>query len=76
MIVNYDRNVQFIVQATDQIELQGQSQINKLGYFTTKKRKCQCILIFDFQAICSRRSTDTAEDFVEGLRHFDKGPVL
>ena len=25
-----------------------------------------------FQAICSRRSTDTTEDFVEGLRHFDK----
>jgi len=25
-----------------------------------------------FQAICSRQSTDTAEDFVEGLRHFDK----
>eukprot|EP00096_Caligus_rogercresseyi_P003628 TRINITY_DN1691_c0_g1_i1.p1 TRINITY_DN1691_c0_g1~~TRINITY_DN1691_c0_g1_i1.p1 ORF type:complete len:152 (+),score=62.39 TRINITY_DN1691_c0_g1_i1:194-649(+) len=24
------------------------------------------------QAICSRRSSDTAEDFVEGLRHFDK----
>jgi hypothetical protein len=24
------------------------------------------------QAICSRRSTDTTEDFVEGLRHFDK----
>ena len=23
-------------------------------------------------AICQRRSTDTAEDFVEGLRHFDK----
>merc|ERR1711982_295446 len=23
-------------------------------------------------AICSRRSTDTADDFVEGLRHFDK----
>ncbi|TRY72447.1 hypothetical protein TCAL_13626 [Tigriopus californicus] len=25
-----------------------------------------------FQAICGRRSTDTTEDFVEGLRHFDK----
>ena len=24
------------------------------------------------QAICSRRSSDTTEDFVEGLRHFDK----
>lgn len=24
------------------------------------------------QAICSRRSTDTSEDFIEGLRHFDK----
>jgi len=24
------------------------------------------------QAICGRRSTDTTEDFVEGLRHFDK----
>lgn len=24
------------------------------------------------QAICSRRSSDTSEDFVEGLRHFDK----
>nr|ACO12657.1 Myosin-2 essential light chain [Lepeophtheirus salmonis] len=24
------------------------------------------------QAICSRRSSDTAEGFVEGLRHFDK----
>ena len=23
-------------------------------------------------AICQRRSTDTTEDFVEGLRHFDK----
>ena len=25
------------------------------------------------QAIMARRSTDTSEDFVEGLRHFDKG---
>ena len=25
-----------------------------------------------FQAICSRRSTDTSDDFIEGLRHFDK----
>jgi len=24
------------------------------------------------QAICGKRSTDTTEDFVEGLRHFDK----
>merc|ERR1712037_908098 len=24
------------------------------------------------QAICSRRSTDTTDDFIEGLRHFDK----
>jgi len=24
------------------------------------------------QAICSRRSTDTSDDFIEGLRHFDK----
>ena len=24
------------------------------------------------QAICSRRSSDTSEDFIEGLRHFDK----
>ncbi len=24
------------------------------------------------QAICQRRSDDTGEDFVEGLRHFDK----
>ena len=24
------------------------------------------------QAICKNRSTDTAEDFIEGLRHFDK----
>ncbi|CAB4064582.1 MYL6 [Lepeophtheirus salmonis] len=24
------------------------------------------------EPICSRRSSDTAEDFVEGLRHFDK----
>ena len=24
------------------------------------------------QAIMARRSTDTSEDFVEGLRHFDK----
>ena len=25
-----------------------------------------------FQAICQKRNNDTAEDFVEGLRHFDK----
>ena len=25
-----------------------------------------------FKAICSRRSTDTSDDFIEGLRHFDK----
>merc|ERR1712079_766193 len=24
------------------------------------------------QAICQKRNNDTAEDFVEGLRHFDK----
>merc|ERR1711872_344611 len=24
------------------------------------------------QAICSRRSTDTSDDFIEGLRHFDR----
>ena len=29
-------------------------------------------LIFAFKAICSRRSTDTSDDFIEGLRHFDK----
>ena len=29
-------------------------------------------LIFDIKAICSRRSTDTSDDFIEGLRHFDK----
>ena len=28
------------------------------------------------QAICSRRSTDTSDDFIEGLRHFDKVLVL
>ena len=31
--------------------------------------------IFKFvfvQAICSRSSNDTSEDFIEGLRHFDK----
>merc|ERR1712024_429602 len=27
---------------------------------------------FNVQAICSRRSTDTSDDFIEGLRHFDK----
>ena len=26
----------------------------------------------NIQAICSRRSTDTSDDFIEGLRHFDK----
>ena len=31
------------------------------------------INVFSFpQAICSRRSSDTSEDFIEGLRHFDK----
>ncbi len=29
-------------------------------------------LSFAFKAICSRRSTDTSDDFIEGLRHFDK----
>ena len=29
-----------------------------------------------FKAICSRRSTDTSDDFIEGLRHFDKVLVL
>ena len=28
------------------------------------------------QAICSRRSTDTSDDFIEGLRHFDKVPTV
>ena len=27
---------------------------------------------FAIKAICSRRSTDTSDDFIEGLRHFDK----
>ena len=27
---------------------------------------------FFSKAICSRRSTDTSDDFIEGLRHFDK----
>ena len=30
------------------------------------------IIVCIFQAICQKRNNDTAEDFVEGLRHFDK----
>jgi myosin light chain 6 len=30
------------------------------------------VLTSSLQTICSRRSTDTCDDFVEGLRHFDK----
>ena len=28
--------------------------------------------ILYIQAICGRSSTDTSDDFIEGLRHFDK----
>ena len=45
----------------------------KCGTFTTY---CESLLwlnqSLNFQAICSRRSTDTSDDFIEGLRHFDK----
>lgn len=29
-------------------------------------------MLYLFQAISKARSADTAEDFIEGLRHFDK----
>lgn len=32
----------------------------------------QSISINSFQAISKQRSGDTADDFIEGLRHFDK----
>lgn len=31
-----------------------------------------CLIVFTFQQISKSRSADTADDFIEGLRHFDK----
>ena len=38
----------------------------------SNKEEISKLNIFFSKAICSRRSTDTSDDFIEGLRHFDK----
>ena len=42
--------------------------IKRTHLFMYSRPKPICL----FKAICSRRSTDTSDDFIEGLRHFDK----
>lgn len=37
----------------------------------TKNEYAQLVILI-FQAISKQRSGDTADDFIEGLRHFDK----
>ena len=46
----------------------GKGTFQRLYLFMYSRPKPICL----FKAICSRRSTDTSDDFIEGLRHFDK----
>merc|ERR1719420_387654 len=56
-----------------QVDLVDESEVKKLVVeHRADDRVTFEVFLPIMQAICSRRSTDTSDDFIEGLRHFDK----